>query len=824
MLVHRGKGVFVWQASIRTKLGFALSAALMLVVGLGLFSFLQLNTVSGVARDIRGTWLPKLEILGAIKRSMTSHSLLAKRRIQTTDFRQLAAIDVALRNAGTDANEAETRYAADLRETAERLLFAAFQLERDKYESSLEQVVEKLEGGELSAAYNDFETISLLFFDMAVQNLDRLALFVEQETAKAEQDVRTVYERARLLTLGAVLLAVFVTSAAIVWISIHISTPLLRVSESMLQLTAGKEEAIIPNYGSRRDEIGILANAANAYRASVIRSRELADVAEVERQRLDAAISNMPVGLSMFDAEAKLIVCNNKFAEIYALGPELTSPGTAYGAIHDRELESGISLDSNPEDPSAHMQLFNGREAGTVLRELRDGRCLSVRVQPLKGGGWVAVHEDITPRRRAEEQNRLMLERLHATQGELRRAVLAAETSNEAKSSFLANMSHEIRTPLNGILGMAQVLEHEQLSPSQIEGVQTILESGKTLMALLNDVLDLSKIEAGKLNIELTDGNLRDNFLYVQKLFLGRAQEKHIGLHVEIDEAVPDDVKFDHIRVRQCVSNMVSNAIKFTNSGSVTISVAHEIITEGEYLILVDVADTGIGISEASASRLFSQFSQADASTTRRYGGTGLGLAITRKLARLMGGDATVVSVPGKGSTFRFTFQALAGSARNTASAWIQEKRPGSATFHGLRLLLVDDNAINRSVARLLLAPTGVILTEATNGEEALNRLAEQIFDLVLLDVHMPVMDGTEAIKHIRAAEAPWRDIPVIALTADAMSGDRERLLSIGMTGYASKPIEQAALVNEIHRVMGISNARASDVSALDGQSLAISA
>ena len=814
--------MFIWQASIRTKLGLALSAALMLVVGLGLFSFLQLNAVSGVARDIRGTWLPKLEVLGAIKRSMTSHSLLAKRRIQTTDFRQLATIGVAMRNASADISDAEARYFADLRETAERSLFSTFQRERDKYEQSLEKVIEKLEGGEISASYNDFETISLQAFDMAIQSLDRLAVFVGHETAKAEGDVRTVYERARLLTLGAVFLAVILTSAAIAWISMHISTPLLRVSESMLHLTAGNEEAVIPNYGDRRDEIGILAKAANAYRDSVIRSRELADIAEIERQRLDAAISNMPVGLSMFDAEGKLIVCNKKFAEIYALGPELTSPGTAYDAIHDRELESGVCLAADPEDVSARqMQHLHGGEAGTVLRELLDGRCLSIRVQPLKGGGWVAVHEDITPRRRAEEENRLMLERLRGTQDELRRAVVAAEASNEAKSSFLANMSHEIRTPLNGILGMAQVLGNEPLTAFQVEGVQTILESGKTLMALLNDVLDLSKIEAGKLNIERTDGNLRADLLYVQKLFLGRAQEKHIGLHVEIDDAVPDEVKFDHIRVRQCVSNMVSNAIKFTNTGAVTVSVAHDVIKDDEYLILVDVMDTGIGISTEAVGHLFSEFSQADASTTRKYGGTGLGLAITRKLARLMGGDATVTSTPGEGSTFRFTFRALAGSDRIAAPAWTQEKVSGRAEFHGLRLLLVDDNAINRSVARLLLAPTGVIVTEAANGKEALDWLADQIFDLVLLDVHMPVMDGTEAIGHIRAADAPWRNIPVIALTADAMSGDRERLLAIGMNGYASNPIEQAALVHEIHRVMGISAACTADVNV---QSLAISA
>jgi signal transduction histidine kinase/AmiR/NasT family two-component response regulator len=530
-----------------------------------------------------------------------------------------------------------------------------------------------------------------------------------------------------------------------------------------------------------------------------------------------ASLDNMSQGLCMFDADQNLLVSNKRFFELLGIPQETIVPGMTKTDLMGHSAGVGFSVEAD-----AVGQGTVGEPDGVLRRA--NGNIIAHLRQPMANGGEVVTYEDITQRRRAEEQNRLMVERLRATQDELRRAVVAAEASNEAKSSFLANMSHEIRTPLNGILGMAQVLENERLSPSQAEGVHTILESGKILMALLNDVLDLSKIEAGKLNIEQTYGNLRDNFLYVQKLFLGRAEEKNIELNLEIDESLPDEIKFDHIRVRQCVSNMVSNAIKFTDTGSVNIAVRSELINESEYLIGVDVADTGIGISEEAADRLFSEFSQADASTTRKYGGTGLGLAITRKLARLMGGDANVASTPGAGSTFRFTFRAFAGSTPNTAPTRTQEKRPSSATFHGLRLLIVDDNTINRSVARLLLAPTGVIVTEATNGKEALDRLADQIFDLVLLDVHMPVMDGPETIKYIRAADAPWRNIPVIALTADAMSGDRERLLSIGMTGYASKPIEQAALVQEIHRVMRVSTARASEIRPLDSQSLAISA
>ena len=523
-----------------------------------------------------------------------------------------------------------------------------------------------------------------------------------------------------------------------------------------------------------------------------------------ERALLLALINQVPDYLFVKDTTSRYMLANSAAASDLVHGDPEQMIGKSDFELHPLPVATAFFADDQEVmrkgEPKLDIEEF-------VEDDLGEKKWLSTSKVPLRNDrgeiiGVVGVARDVTRRKKAEDENQLMLERLHVAQGELTRAVLAAEASSEAKSSFLANMSHEIRTPLNGILGMAQVLGHELLSPSQVEAVQMILESGKTLMALLNDVLDLSKIEAGKLNIELVYGNIRDVFLYVRKLFLGLAEEKNIEIHIEINQSMPDEVKFDHVRVRQCLSNMVSNAIKFTDIGSITITATSEIITESEYLIRVDVTDTGIGISEEAAGQLFSDFSQADASTTRKDGGTGLGLAITRKLARLMGGDATVQSALGRGSTFRFTFRALAGSAQTTASTWTQEKRSDSTTFRGLRLLLVDDNAINRSVARLLLAPTGLIVTEATNGKEALYRLSEQIFDVVLLDVHMPIMDGTEAIKHIRAADAPWRDIPVIALTADAMSGERERLLSIGMSGYVSKPIEQAALVHEIHQVM----------------------
>jgi len=524
--------------------------------------------------------------------------------------------------------------------------------------------------------------------------------------------------------------------------------------------------------------------------------------------QFDIALNNISQGVSFFDGARRLIVYNKRYIEIYNYEPETISAGMGLADIIALRDGLGTSAAMDEEEYSAWRNkiIVTDNPTDSVV-ELMNGSVVEIRHQPMPDGGWVATHEDITQRRHAQEQNRLYMDRLRSTQDELRLAVASAQASNDAKSSFLANMSHEIRTPLNGILGMAQVLANEPLAAFHHESVKTILESGQTLMILLNDVLDLSKIEAGKLDIVPIDGVIRDLLLHLGKLFLPRALEKSIALSVDIDPAVPTLLSFDYVRVHQCIANLISNAIKFTQAGGVNVAVQHEILNGPDYLISIAITDSGIGISDEAAARLFSEFSQADTSTTRQFGGTGLGLAITRKLARMMGGDVTVKSQPGTGSTFIFTFRAAAASSLHISPSPATGPSTPTAVLQGLKILLVDDNAINRSVARLLLAPTGVIVTEAVNGVEALQRLAEHPFDLVLLDVHMPVMDGMETIRHIRAAESSWRAIPVIALTADAMTGDKERLLALGMTGYASKPIEQRALVQEIHRVLTFSAA-----------------
>jgi len=391
-------------------------------------------------------------------------------------------------------------------------------------------------------------------------------------------------------------------------------------------------------------------------------------------------------------------------------------------------------------------------------------------------------------------------------EAELRTARDAAEASSRAKSEFLANMSHEIRTPLNGVLGMAQALAADGLTPSQQEKVSIILDSGKSLTALLNDVLDLSKIEAGKLEISPVEGDFLHTMKRTRQLFEGQAQDKGLQMRARFSASFPQRLVYDPVRVRQCVSNLLSNAVKFTSAGAVDLAISSEPLGGGEHRIVVEVSDTGIGMSAEVQSRLFTVFSQADGATTRLYGGSGLGLAISRKLARLMGGDLTVTSEPGAGSTFRLTFRTReAGAAAPARPALAGNPgEPRKAGLRGVRVLLTDDNAVNRQVVKLFLAPQGCDVTEATNGKEALDALARQPFDIVLLDVHMPVMDGQEAIRRIRASGGPWAQVPVIALTADAMSGDRERYLALGMTDYLSKPIDQRELVARMYAVLDL--------------------
>ena len=388
---------------------------------------------------------------------------------------------------------------------------------------------------------------------------------------------------------------------------------------------------------------------------------------------------------------------------------------------------------------------------------------------------------------------------------DLASAVQKAEHATQLKSEFLANMSHELRTPLNGILGMAQVLTGGDLSSAQAEQVSIILESGQSLLAILNDILDLSKIEAGRMEMSFVEADIRHKLARVCKLYQPIAEDKGIKLRLVVDPSVPSLLMLDTVRVRQCVGNLISNAVKFADKGDILVVVTAQARSNDTTRITIHVSDNGCGIPQDKVAQIFESFVQADGSTTRKYGGSGLGLPISRKLARMMGGDITVASEPGKGSIFTLTLDSqivrqekpaafppsVTPSALNDSMTVATHPVSRTAT----RVLVVDDNAINRRVARSFLEQNDYDVHEACDGLQALDRLGARRFDLVLMDINMPELDGQRALDRLRAEDGPNVDVPVIALTADSMRGDREKYIARGFNGYVSKPIDQRSIL-----------------------------
>ncbi|MEC9347437.1 MAG: ATP-binding protein [Pseudomonadota bacterium] len=506
------------------------------------------------------------------------------------------------------------------------------------------------------------------------------------------------------------------------------------------------------------------------------------------------ALDRLPDGFALYDRNFRPILANAKTMERFATAFETLEAGGTFLDANIAGVRRLCPHYSEEKVREVALAICETLQTGKpIALKTENGRIVQTTYGKMSEGRYVATSVDITDLRDRER--------------ELVEARRAAESANDAKSAFLANISHEIRTPLNGILGMARMLCQSDLPEREKSQAQAILDSGQMLLDLLNDVLDLSKIDAGRMDIAPAEGDLAEIMRQVRKLWQPAAEEKGLKLSMLVDADLPERLVFDAVRVRQCVGNLVSNAVKFTERGRIQIAVEPVPGPDGAPMVRIEVRDDGIGIDETTLQRLFQPFSQADSSTARRYGGTGLGLSITRSLARMMGGDATATSKPGCGSVFALTFrvdlpEGATPTCRSGSSAEAPASRP-RGSIDGMRVLLVDDHAINRKVASLYLEPHRCMVVEAGNGREALQRLGDQDFDVVLLDVHMPTMDGPETIARIRASDAPWRDVPVIALTADALSGDRERYLAMGMNGYVSKPIVERELVGEMARVSG---------------------
>jgi PAS domain S-box-containing protein len=562
---------------------------------------------------------------------------------------------------------------------------------------------------------------------------------------------------------------------------------LLDIAESVNPVTAepGPRPLQLRRHQARHDELDQLVDAINAMRerleghATELRNANL---------RMATILDNMPDMAWVKDADGRFMAINRAMASAKGL----SDPGQLVGLT---------DLDGQPDEHAAAYrrddELVMARRCSLRFEELHvnaDGTTLLIETlkSPLLDAdgrvvGTVGVARDISARRQAEAD---------------RAARREAELASRTKSEFVAHISHEIRTPMNAIIGMAQLAEYSGMPRAQLDYVRKIHRAARMLMGIVNDILDLAKIESGKLTVESVAFDLPTVLRDVIELLESTAQEKGLELRLHLPGALPGRVMGDPTRLRQVLLNLVANAVKFTRQGRVELSLQLLAVEATALRLHFEVSDTGIGMSDEVLRELFTPFSQGDASMTRRYGGTGLGLAISRQLVRLMGGDIEVRSTLDAGSRFSFELRLDPAPASDviTTEAHLAPTNPGQgAALRGVHLLLVEDNPVNQEIAEAMLMRLGAQVTCAADGRMALQQLEQARFDAVLMDCQMPVMDGYEATRRMRQ-DARWRTLPVIALTAYACNSDLDDALAAGMNDHVSKPIAFDQLLSVLQR------------------------
>lgn len=517
-----------------------------------------------------------------------------------------------------------------------------------------------------------------------------------------------------------------------------------------------------------------------------ITERKNADEAlRMKEEKYRSIISNMNLGLLEFDVNDRIQFANQRFCLMCGFTEAELRDKKFNDLFHPADntnLAESLSVSQDKGYVDAYEVL--------VLDKNGERRWWLISAAPRYNsqGEWegtIGIHLDITPQKRLER--------------ELIQARELAESSSEAKQLFLANMSHEIRTPLNAILGMANQLAKTKLESQQRLYLDTITNASENLLIIINDILDLSKIEAGKLSLEKIAFESKPALTRALQVMMIKAEEKGLQLTNSLmDEKLSPVLIGDPYRLNQVLLNLISNAIKFTDRGYVDLTCIVVKDTPTDQVLLIEVKDTGIGMDQEFIRHLFDKFSQEDASVTRKYGGTGLGMSICKNLVELMGGEIRVYSRKDAGTRVSFTVQLSKGTVADLPRQKMQQ--PLQVNLKGKRILIVDDNDVNRLVAKIILNNAGVITTEASNGAEALSQLRKHNVDLVLMDIQMPVMDGEEAVRIIRQEISTT--LPVVALTANAIKGDHDRFVAAGMNDYLSKPFQEQELLQVIRRCL----------------------
>ncbi len=513
-------------------------------------------------------------------------------------------------------------------------------------------------------------------------------------------------------------------------------------------------------------------------------------------ERLHNAIEAIDDGFVVYDAEDRLVLSNKRYKELYKASADFLVPGTRFEDI----LRRGAEIGQYPEaigriDEWVAERLREHNAAATTLEQrLDDGTWLRIAERRTESGEIVGLRVDITA--------------IKAAQEELEKTKRQAEQANIAKSNFLSTMSHEIRTPLNGVLGITQLLARSDLDDDQRDKVATILSSGQTLLAIINDVLDMSKIEAGGLELESTAFSLAELISTVAVLFESLADEKGLTLLVENHLSTTDVVNGDPVRLRQILWNLLSNAIKFTGTGNATLSIdevtpasarAAGVSEVRDHTVRITVADTGAGISPLRLPAIFDAFAQEDNSITRKYGGSGLGLAIVKRLIEVIGGTIEVSSEVGTGTTFEVYLSYAAATAEDAAAVHHRNRPVGDQDIESLDILVAEDNAVNAMIAEAFLRNFGHHVRIVGNGRLAVEAVARDMPDIILMDIHMPEMDGVQATKIIRASAA-GREVPIIGVTADAFAERHAIFIEAGIDAVLTKPYIEDQLLAVLTR------------------------
>lgn len=499
------------------------------------------------------------------------------------------------------------------------------------------------------------------------------------------------------------------------------------------------------------------------------------DEIKLGREILEATKENIPAGLTVFDKNLRLKVVNSQATRFLDLPAELVDLGTHFQDIMAFLIERGDFGNWNEARKRSELKkIMSEPKSQRFVHVIKSDRYVEISSRSMPGGGFVSTYSDITARLKNEEKLESLLQQ--------------ANDANEAKTNFLSTISHEIRTPLNGVIGVAHMLEDTDLNEDQRQKLETILHSGNTLLLLINDVLDMNKIESGNLEIEYIVCDFRALLESIKAPFELEATIKGIELTVEIDPAVAPYVIADPTRLRQIIMNLLSNAMKFTEKGGISLVLrALENSNERETSVIFSVTDTGVGIAEDRQNAIFESFSQADTSINRKFGGTGLGLSIVRSLVTMMDGEISVTSTPGVGSCFAASFAfKLADDEQITA----QEQQIDAAEeseIGALKVLVAEDNHVNAMITRSFLEKLGHRSEIAENGQLAVQMQEFDGFDLVLMDVHMPVMDGIEATRQIRKHKGT-DSLPIIGVTAEAFADRHTHMQEAGMNDVLTKP------------------------------------